>query len=224
MQKPMVKMLSMADVVTIINAIFGFLSIIMALSGELHLSFSFILLAILADGLDGMISRRRGHSSLGDYLESTADTITTGVAVCVFIYYSYQNIFETCIYKHIIFIIILVIYLICNIIRLASFPSLKSKGFFTGMPAPAGAIILTILAYIYVDYLIMLPVVLVVSPLLIINIRFPKQGMKINIFAFILIILTIVFGTSYNEIFPIVLLLAIFLYMIGGSVYLYSKK
>ncbi len=72
MQKSMIKLLSLADIVSLTNAGFGFLAIIMASLGEMWFSFSFILIALLADGLDGIVARKTGHSELGNHMEAMA--------------------------------------------------------------------------------------------------------------------------------------------------------
>jgi len=43
LQKSMIKLLSIADYISISNAIFGFLAIIMIFQNQIHYSFSFIL-------------------------------------------------------------------------------------------------------------------------------------------------------------------------------------
>ena len=74
----MIKLLSIADVVSLTNAILGFLAILMIFSNETRLAFSFILLALLADGLDGIVARKLGKSDIGEYLESMADMTSLG--------------------------------------------------------------------------------------------------------------------------------------------------
>ena len=85
----MINLLSFADVVSLTNSILGFLSIVMIFLGETYLAFSFILLAILADGLDGAVARKTKHSDLGEYMEAMADMISLGIAPSVFVYNNY---------------------------------------------------------------------------------------------------------------------------------------
>ncbi len=70
MQKSMIKLLSVADVISLTNALFGFLAILMLFSSEMNLAFSFILLALLADGLDGIVARKTRKGELGEYMEA----------------------------------------------------------------------------------------------------------------------------------------------------------
>jgi len=81
----MIKLLSIADVISIFNAIFGFIAIIMILLNEIHFSFSFILLAMIADGIDGLVARKTKHSYLGEYMEAMGDMISLAIAPALFV-------------------------------------------------------------------------------------------------------------------------------------------
>ena len=85
----MIKLLSVADCISLTNAVFGFLAVAMIFIGETRVAFTFILLAILADGLDGMIARKTRESQIGEYLESMADMTSLGIAPAFFIYSIY---------------------------------------------------------------------------------------------------------------------------------------
>ena len=72
----MIKFLSVADLISITNAIFGILAILVLLISNnvisyelgLRIAFSFILLSLLADGLDGLKILRSGYDADGDNL------------------------------------------------------------------------------------------------------------------------------------------------------------
>ena len=75
LQKSMLRLLSVADFISITNAIFGifaiivlFIELIGSLELRIHISLSFILLGLLADGLDGIVARKVGKSDIGDIL------------------------------------------------------------------------------------------------------------------------------------------------------------
>ena len=224
MQKSMIKLLSIADVVTLTNAIFGFLAIIMVFRDEVRFSFSFILLALLADGLDGIVARKTRKSDLGEYLEAMADMTSLGIAPAVFVYATYNDIASCCVYYHGYLIAVLILFLSFSVIRLASFHIMKDDGFFVGLPASASTSIILILAFLQVEFLYILLVILFVSFALISNVHFPNRGIVINIIATFLILLTLFIGEIYWNIAPIALLLAILVYAIVGPVYLWSKK
>lgn len=222
----MINLLSFADFVSITNSILGFLSIVMIFFGETYLSFSLILLAILADGLDGIIARKTKHSDLGEYMEAMADMISLGIAPSVFIYSNYVNkiIISESIYLHILLIVGLIVFLSFSIIRLASFHIIREKKFFIGLPASASTIIIIILTYINIEFTYILPVIFIMSIAMISNVRFPKPTIKINAIATIFIIFTIIVGNNFNSIIPKLLFLLIILYVIGGPIFLFKKK
>jgi CDP-diacylglycerol--serine O-phosphatidyltransferase len=220
----MIKLLSIADCISLINAIFGFLSLAMVFIGELRLAFTFILLAILADGLDGIVARKIQGSKIGEYLESMADMTSLGIAPAFFIYTVYYSFVSCCIYKHVLLLIILAMFLSLSIIRLASFHIMKDKKFFVGLPASSSTILLLVMAYFDVKLFYILPAIIIISFLMISNIRFPKPGFKINAIAGVLILLTIILEKNFYGIAPLVLVVAVCLYAIAGPVYLWINN
>jgi len=225
LQKSIVKLLSVADIVTLINVLFGFLSILMLFLGNIWFSFSFILLAILVDGLDGIVARRTGKGELGEYFEAMADMTSLGIAPAFFVYVKYHNYAADYVYHHIYLITTVALFLLLCVIRLASFHVMKDKNFFVGLPASSATIIVVTLAFLDIPpFLYLLPVVIIVSVAMICSIRFPKPDLRINSVATILIILAVIFGKSYNGIAPLVLLLAILIYIFAGPIYLWKTK
>ncbi len=222
----MIKLISIADVISLTNAIFGFFAILFLISDlianeemRLRVSFSFILLALLADGLDGIVARKTRKSDIGEYLESMADMTSLNIAPAVFIYVVYHDLVLCCIYSHIYLLIALIVFLLFGIIRLASFHLMRNESLFIGLPASASTIILLILAYIEVKFIYILPAIIVISLAMITNISFPKPGYKINAIAAVLIFLILILDKNYYGFAPILLLIAILIYSIGGLFY-----
>ncbi len=226
MQKSMINLLSVADVVSLTNSILGFLSIVMIFLGETYLAFSFILLAILADGLDGAVARKTKHSDLGEYMEAMADMISLGIAPSVFVYNNYlKNIMiSESIYWHSLLVIVLIVFLSFSIIRLASFHIKREETFFIGLPASASTIIIIILTYFNIEFNYIFAVIFLTSLAMISNVRFPKPTIKINAIATIFIIFTIIIGKNFEGIFPKFLLLLIILYTLAGPIYLLKRR
>ena len=71
--------LGVADAVTVCNAALGFLAAVVA-TVEPGLAARIILLAAVADGLDGVVARKLGSTAAGTYLDSLADVASFGVA------------------------------------------------------------------------------------------------------------------------------------------------
>ncbi|WP_254763655.1 protein sorting system archaetidylserine synthase [Natrinema marinum] len=74
--------LGVADAVTIANAALGFVAVVVA-TIDIALAARIILLAAIADGLDGILARRYGGTDAGPYLDSLADVASFAVAPAV---------------------------------------------------------------------------------------------------------------------------------------------
>lgn len=77
--------LELADSVTIANVVLGFLAIL-TVSIDPGLAARLILLAAVADGLDGLLARTGNSSAVGALLDSLADIVSFGVAPALFVY------------------------------------------------------------------------------------------------------------------------------------------
>jgi CDP-diacylglycerol--serine O-phosphatidyltransferase len=222
----MISLLNPADLISMINAIFGFMAILtLSLSSldqhfTIRLSFILILLAILADGLDGVIARKTKKGNLGPYLESMADITSTGIATSFLIFYTYHPLIgKELMFQHFIMIGGLILYLVCNLLRLSAFHPLKSENHFIGLPSPAAAILLLCLAYITIPFIIILLLIIIISLLMISSFYYPKPSISLNSVTLILIFLIIIFDTFYNAIFIWILIGLIILYIIFGPIF-----
>lgn len=231
LQKSIIKMLSIADVISLTNAIFGVLAILFLFSNfgtcedfRLRASFSFILLALLADGLDGIVARRVGKSDIGEYLESMADMTSMVIAPAAFIYYVYSESSVFLFYRHVYLLFALILFLSFGIIRLASFHLMKKKKYFIGLPASASTIILLSITFFKVEFIYILPIVIIIGAATVSDIKFPKSGIRINFIATLLIILTLIIYDSFQRIAPLILLVAILAYAIIGPIYSLKSK
>ena len=226
MQKSMIKLLSIADTISIANAVFGVLAIIVLISNlgtceafRVRASFSFILLALLADGVDGIVARKTKKSNIGEYLESMADMTSLVIAPTIFIFFIYSDLVSCCLYRLVYLLFALILFLSFGIIRLASFHLMKKDKYFVGLPASASTIILIIIAFFEVEFIYILPAVVIIGAATVSDIKFSKPGIKINAIATLLILLTLVLYDSYYSIAPLLLLTAIIIYAIVGPVY-----
>lgn len=220
----MIKLLSFADIITIMNAVLGFLAIIMAFSNQFQLAASFILLGLLADGLDGIVARRMGNGQMGEYLESIADMVSLSIAPLALLYKIYYGAVVPQFPLHVLLGVVLVFSLMCSMIRLSSFSLLKEKHFFIGLPTSASAVFLVLSSFLKPDILIILPFIIVLSFAMISSIHFPKPGLKMDFVAALFIIATILLDRMYNNIAAFLLLAALLSYIMVGPVYLFLKK
>jgi len=220
----MIKLLSVADMITLTNAVFGFLAMLFVLSGQLRLATMFILLGLLADGLDGYVARRMGTGKIGEYFESLADMLSLSVAPLLLLYATFIDTVTAEGLQHLLFGAILVFSLVCSIIRLSSFSLLKDTRFFLGLPTSASAMFLVVLSVLKIDLLYVVPVVVVLALAMISPIRFPKPGLTMNLVAAAFIIAVIVLDGAYNNIAPYALLVALLIYIIAGPLSLRIQK
>ena len=151
---------SIADIFTLINGALGFIAIFFLIREKIDISFNLILLSVLADGMDGIIARRMGHS--GGHLDELADTISFCLAPSVMIYMisDLQIFFRLAICS---------IFCICGLIHLKRY-YFGDKNYFMGIPTPSAALFMIILLYLKIGTVILFPATIIVSILMIISI------------------------------------------------------
>lgn len=127
---------------SLLNAFFGFLSIMETMRGKFKTAAILIIVAWLMDILDGFVARSlQANSLLGIQLDSLSDLISFGLAPSLLIYSIYlRNVPQGW--------IIPFIYSSSGIIRLARYNVIALKEqvrqtYFTGLPIPASAIFLS---------------------------------------------------------------------------------
>jgi archaetidylserine synthase len=220
----MIRLMSVADIVTLTNAVFGFLALLMVFSNQIQLAASLILLGLIMDGLDGIVARRMGNGQIGESLEAIADMISLSVAPLALFYTTYYNAVVLQPTLHLLLGVILVFSLICSVIRLSSFSLLKDQHFFLGLPTSVSALFLVLNSFLKLEIWVVLPVVLLLSLAMISSIRFPKPGLKIDLITAVFIIVTILLNSRYYNITPLLLLAALTFYIIFGPILLRFKK
>ncbi len=95
--KSMVKLIKLPDLLSILNALFGFAAILLVLGGTsvsgtaLKNALILILLAAVVDGLDGIVARSVECSLIGEYLDSLADLLSFGMAPAIVAYVFIQT-------------------------------------------------------------------------------------------------------------------------------------
>jgi CDP-diacylglycerol--serine O-phosphatidyltransferase len=220
----MIRLLSIADIITLLNAFLGFLALLMVFSGQFQLAASFIFLGLLADGLDGFVARRLGNGKIGEFLEPIADMVSLSIAPLALLYRSYSDAVVSQPPLHLLLGVVLVCSFLCSVIRLSSFSLLKETHSFVGLPTSASAIFLVLLSFLLPPVWSTLLIVFILSLAMVSSIRFPKLGMKMNSIAAAFIIATIVLDSMYSNIAPLLLFAALALYVIVGPIYLFSKN
>jgi CDP-diacylglycerol--serine O-phosphatidyltransferase len=142
------------NVITLLALCAGLTAIRMAVEDKLDLALYAIVFAAVLDGIDGRIARLiKGTSRFGAELDSLADFVNFGVAPALILYFWGLHDLKSGGW------IAVLVFAICAGLRLARFNVMIddpnrpawAANFFTGIPAPAGAI--TVLLPIYLNFL-----------------------------------------------------------------------
>jgi CDP-diacylglycerol---serine O-phosphatidyltransferase len=142
------------NLITLLALCAGLTAIRMAVEARLELALAAIVLAAMLDGIDGRVARLlKGTSRFGAELDSLADFVNFGVAPALILYFWGLNDLKSAGW------IAALVFAICAGLRLARFNVMIDDpnkpawagNFFTGIPAPAGAI--TVLLPIYLSFL-----------------------------------------------------------------------
>ena len=139
------------NLITLLALCAGLTGIRLAFEGKLELALGAIIFAALLDGIDGRVARLiKGQSKFGAELDSLADFVNFGCAPGLILYLWGLNELGN------VGWIAAMVFAICGALRLARFnvmiddpnKPLWAGNFFTGVPAPAGAICVLLPIYI----------------------------------------------------------------------------
>ena len=142
------------NLITLLALCAGLTAIRLSVESRLDLALAAIVFAALLDGIDGRIARMlKGTSRFGAELDSLADFVNFGVAPALILYFWGLQELKSAGW------IAALVFAICAALRLARFNVMIDDpnqpawagNFFTGIPAPAGAI--TVLLPIYLNFL-----------------------------------------------------------------------
>jgi CDP-diacylglycerol--serine O-phosphatidyltransferase len=140
------------NVITLLALCAGLTGVRLAVEGHLEFALYAIVFAAFLDGIDGRIARfLKGTSRFGAELDSLADFFNFGVAPALILYFWGLNDLRS------VGWIAAMVFAICAGLRLARFnvmiddPNrpIWAGNFFTGVPAPAGAILVLLPIYLF---------------------------------------------------------------------------
>src|SRR5688572_27433162 len=139
------------NLITLLALCVGLTGIRLAFEGKLEMALGAIVFAAALDGIDGRLARlMKGQSKFGAELDSLADFMNFGCAPALFLYlwglYELGNVGW----------IAAMVFAICAALRLARFNVMIDDpnrpawagNFFTGVPAPAGALVVLLPIYV----------------------------------------------------------------------------
>lgn len=168
---------SIPNLFTIGNLFLGIIAIIFVFNNEPVMAAMMVIIAMLADGLDGRVARALNvQSEFGKELDSLSDVISFGVAPAFIVYVvSFQTLqppaagwLATAVFP------------ICGAMRLARFNVIEGiPGYFIGLPIPAAGGILCTLALFHnsLPSYVLIVSTLLLSFLMVSNIKYPSFKM-----------------------------------------------
>ena len=188
--------IAISDIISLLNMSSGFLSILSSINNDFKLAATLMIIAIMFDSADGWVARktnRQDDFGFGKNIDSLSDIVSFGVAPAVFLYSctnTTPGIFQT------IVIVISLLIVICGVLRLTRYNVISDKinsSDFIGFPIPGISFVLATfyLSGLYNPY-IALVLSIIISFLMICNIRYPKfDNMALIAISAVLIILLI---------------------------------
>jgi len=218
---------------TCCNALFGALSVVFALKGNLQIAVLLIICAAILDFLDGFAARKLGVKSvIGADLDSLADVISFGLAPAAVLYmwmeFCFANLppamqfFPLTLLPYCAFIIVPF-----SAYRLAKFNNDERQGFlFYGLPTPANAFFIAFLPFaadklpLLDNFWILLILTFIFSGLLVcefpmFSLKFTNYNFKKNWIIYLFLFLSALLLCAFQfAAFPIIILLYILISLI----------
>jgi archaetidylserine synthase len=164
-----IRVIRLPDLFTLLNAALGFSALLAAARMDQsapQAAVIFILLAAMADGLDGFLARRVGSSPLGASLDSLADLVSFGAAPAFLALQTFDPSPQVLLAGF--------FYLLCGTLRLARFnTSSKNDQLFEGLPIPAAGIALSA-SVLLERQILTFPLMLFLALLMVSSFSYPK--------------------------------------------------
>lgn len=211
------KMIGIADIASLLNAVSGMLAIIAAYYQNETLTALLLVLAVIFDAIDGPLARRypsQTNEVFGETMDSLADVISFGIAPAIIIFELYQTP---------LMIVASILLLCCGIIRLSRYNTIITQQTgptttFIGLPIPVSSFMLSLLLLSQVKSAIIVFIIMAVIALLMISsFEYPKiKNIPIFVVCGILLIPTLIYPINHQlmNIPSILLILFVIGYMI----------
>ncbi|SFM88264.1 archaetidylserine synthase [Methanolobus profundi] len=206
--------LKLPDLVTLLNALCGITAILLTLNEPTYLAPLLILIAAVADGLDGHIARKFSSSEIGSNLDSLADVISFGVTPVIITFAIMESRMQYILLPALIF------YFVCGILRLARFNTMHQElNSFSGLPITAGGIAIAsylLMGEVFLNGYLVTAIVLILGVLMISDIPYMKARDKR-----ILMPLTLIFAATMISYFINIEIMHIFASLLSGIMAIY---
>jgi CDP-diacylglycerol--serine O-phosphatidyltransferase len=229
------KYITLADFITALNGLFGFLAIMYVIDELFVNALILILLAIILDGLDGLLARAATTKhEFGIFLDAIADTVSFCFAPAVLLYGIFYIPTETSFTSWVNLVTVITTFCVAGlgILRLARFiTEKKTNKYFIGLPTPAMALFIVLLLLptfgLSTHPEFILPVVTILSVLMVSDIRYPTFHGKFAIGAGVivgLVIVSLIIKFVYYEYIQVLALALIISYIIIIPFFIFHKE
>ena len=159
-------LIKFADILTLINVVFGLTSILFAVTSRHNLASIMLIMAAVFDYIDGKVAvLTKTNNEFGKELDSLADTVSFGVAPAVFGFSLIQTPLA---------VIAFTIFLFCGILRLARYNIMDIKKEFEGMPITLNGVIIPLIYFLKVPFNYYPYIYLVLGILMVSSLRVKK--------------------------------------------------
>lgn len=219
METNILKIITLADVASLANALCGFFSIISILQNNVILSAQLLFLAVIFDAIDGPLARLFNNDNIehvvfGETIDSLGDMVSFGVAPAVILYMLTGQLY---------ILIASALIVICGILRLSRYNTISAytdtpTTTFIGLPIPVTSFVLAAFMLSSYNVIILFIVMILISILMVTDIEYPKvKELPIIIIVAILMIMAAIPAVN-NMLYKIpayLLLLLGLLYIVG---------
>jgi len=197
------RFMAVPDLISLLNLSFGFLSIIMAINGQITISAIFIIIALIFDSIDGWVARklsRIDEHGFGKNIDSLSDVVSFGVAPGILLYCVGNVIIGNSGFSKIVseqspqftqfiqftqfsgfyylLVIVALFVVICGVLRLTRFNVITDKldfEGFIGVPIPTTGILLSSFILTgFFDIILAMILMVLIGFLMISNIKYSK--------------------------------------------------
>lgn len=213
-----VERLGLADVMTLANATVGVVAMAAAVLGEVVLVAQLILLAAVADGLDGIIARTHGGTEVGPYLDSMADIVSFGTVPALFVFAVADDAWGPLGEDPVLFALaagVASVFVVFSLVRTALYTVYVGED--ENRPGIQNTLASSIVAAAYLAGLTTVPFVLaasvVLSVLMVAPVPYPKLAARDALIMGVVQMGAIVAPTALERLFPRVLLVAALAYL-----------
>ena len=161
-----------ANGITLLNLIFGSLSIMATINANYKLAAVFILAAVIMDFMDGRVARKLDTiSDFGKELDSLCDLVSFGVAPAILLFAQLIGGINSA-----LSLLAVLLFIACGAWRLARFNILNISEHFVGIPITMAGALLAVVSLLgdYISMFLILIIMTVLSVLMVSNLRIKK--------------------------------------------------